>query len=220
MTALAATREAPAAADGEGVVRRCIVTGERRDRARLLRFVVGPDGEIVPDVRERLPGRGIWLAADRQALDDACRKRLFAKAARCAVHVPAELPERIEHLLVKRCGELIGLALRSGQATFGAERVREWLAMGKGGLLLQAADGAPAELRRMAGVAGGLPAVTVLTATEIGAAVGRERIVHGLLSAGPLAEQLRCEAGRLAGFRGASETMTAGPTRRSHVQRQ
>ncbi len=88
--------------------RRCIVSGETAPKHGLLRFVVGPENVIVPDLGERLPGRGIWVSADRDALQKAGDKKLFTRAAKMQVTVPEDLVKRVEMLLVKRCMDVIG----------------------------------------------------------------------------------------------------------------
>src|SRR6185312_15902132 len=110
-------------------------------KAALVRFVVSPDGTIVPDVAGRLPGRGLWLTARRDIVADAVAKRLFGRAAR-PVRVDDALPDRVETLLAARCGELIGLARRAGEAAMGFVKVERMLSAGVAGLLMGAADGA------------------------------------------------------------------------------
>lgn len=200
---------------GEGTVdpsqRRCLALGAPRDRGLLIRFVVGPEGVIVPDVDERLPGRGLWVTADRQAIDLVLRRKLFAKAARQAVRVPENLPVLLETALARRCRELLGLARRAGQGVFGQQKVRERLLGGVEGVLLEAADGAEGDCRKLRALAPAMPVVRVLSAAEIGAAVGREHIVHGLLQSGRLAERFIRESSRLAGFRPAAPLPTVQP---------
>ena len=94
--------------------RRCIVTGETLPEARLVRFVVAPDGEIVPDIEAKLPGRGIWVHADRKAVEQAVAKHLFARAAGQAVRTRADLATFTEARLVGRLLELVGIARRAG----------------------------------------------------------------------------------------------------------
>jgi predicted RNA-binding protein YlxR (DUF448 family) len=205
-----------AASSGEHAtpLRRCLASGLSAERSRLVRFAVAPDGEIVPDVDERLPGRGLWVTADRAALETARRRKLFAKAARASVRVPDDLAQRVERLLVRRCRELLGLALRSGQATFGYQRAREWLIAGKGALLLEASDGAPGDRAKLRALAGELPVVAVLTAEELGAAAGRTRLVHGVLLRGRLSDAFAREARRLAGFRAVPDSAADRTDRR------
>src|SRR5207302_9584632 len=177
---------AAAPADGSPAQRRCIVTGEVRDRGSLLRFVVGPDGAVVPDMAARLPGRGLWLTARRDIVDRAVAKRLFARAARRPVVAPAELADRIEDLLAKRCCDALGLARRAGLAVAGFDRVGEAVRRGRAGLLLFALDGAAAGRRKLGALGRDVPAATALSSAELGAAFGRERIVHVAVAAGPL----------------------------------
>lgn len=196
--------------------RRCLVTGAVRPKAELIRFVVDPDGKIMADVSESLPGRGLWLSAEREILKKACSRRLFAKAARATVQVPDGLVGEVEEALVRRCMSLIGLARRAGQAVIGYERVREWLATKRVGLLLAACDGAPTGQMKLQALAAGVPIATGLRAEELGAAAGRSRAVHVALAPGRLAERLHRDMVRLAGVRTGLEPGRAGGTRKRH----
>lgn len=188
----------------EGSQRRCIVTGEIRDRGALLRFVVGPDGAIVPDIEARLPGRGWWLTPRRDIVERAVAKRLFSRAARRPVAVPPELADRIEGLLARRCCDGLGLARRAGLAVAGFDRVSDALRRGRAGLLLFALDGAAAGRSKVAALGRDLPSASVLTTAELGAAFGRERIVHAVVAGGPLCRRLLLDLTRLAGLRAAA----------------
>lgn len=180
--------------------RRCLVSGATGDRARMLRFVLGPDMRIVPDIRERLGGRGLWLSAERDIIDRASAGGAFARAARGRVSAPADLADEVEALLRRRCLELIGLARRAGQAVGGFEKVRAWLKSGKAGLVLAARDGARDGRAKIKAVTpSGVPLIELFGAAELGAAVGRDRLVHGALAHGKLARALRRDAERLAG---------------------
>jgi hypothetical protein len=181
--------------------RRCIVSGVVDNKEHLLRFVIGPDGQVVPDIDERLPGRGIWLRARRKTLEMACSKRLFSKASRSNVVVPGDIADRVERLLLGRCLNIIGLARRAGQAVSGYEKVSAWLRAGRGGILIAAVDGAPAGRAKLRAVRPDLPVVELLNASELGATADRERTVHMVIAPGKLASDLRREAARLAGFR-------------------
>ena len=193
------------AADPAGLPqRRCIVTGEVGERGALLRFVVGPDGAIVPDIEARLPGRGLWLTPRRDIVDRAVAKRIFARAARRPVAVPPELADRIESLLARRCCDFLGLARRAGLAVAGFDRVSEALTRGRAGLLLVALDGAAGGRRKLAALGRDLPSASVLIAAELGAAFGRERIVHAAVAGGPLCRRLLLDLSRLAGLRAAA----------------
>jgi uncharacterized protein len=167
----------------------------------LLRFVIGPDGAIVPDVAARLPGRGLWLTPRRDMVERAVAKRLFARAARRPVTVPPGLADRIEGLLAQRCRDGLGLARRAGLAVGGFEKVRLAVRAGDTAVLFEAVDAAAGGRRKMRGLGRGLPIAIALTAAEIGAAFGRDHMVHASVGAGPLSARLLTDAGRLAGFR-------------------
>ncbi len=177
------------------------MTGEVHDRAALLRLVIGPDGDIVPDIDARLPGRGLWLTPRRDIVERAVAKRIFARAARRPVSASPELADRIEGLLARRCRDSLGLARRAGLAVGGFDRVSEAVRHGKVGLLLVALDGAEGSRRKLAALGRGLPAASVLTTAELGAAFGRERIVHAAVGGGKLCRRLQLDLARLAGLR-------------------
>jgi uncharacterized protein len=187
--------------------RRCIATGELRERAALLRFVVAPDGELVPDVAGRLPGRGLWLMPRRDIVERAVAKRLFARAARRPISAPLGLADRIEALLAQRCCETLGLARRAGQAVAGFERVADMVRRGRVGLLVFALDAAEAGRRRVAALGREVPAAGALTGTELGAAFGRDRVAHVAVAPGPFADRLAADMRRIAGFRAGAAVM-------------
>jgi uncharacterized protein len=181
-----------------------------RPKAALLRFVLGPDGRIVPDVAGTLPGRGLWLTARRDILAQAVTKRLFARAARQPVIVDDDLADRVGALLAERCRDRIGLARRAGQAVMGFAKVEAALAQGKVAVLLAAADGAADGRSKLRTLAAGLPLVEPLTSAELGAAFGREHVVHAALAPGRNAQALIADAARLAGFRAVPRGGEAG----------
>ena len=175
-----------------------------REKPELIRFVLGPDGRIHPDVAERLPGRGLWTLARRDIVARAVKKRLFGRAARATVGVDEDLDRRVEEQLVRRAIDLIGLARRAGLAVCGFAKVEAALDAGRTAVLIAAADGSADGRGKLKARAPGLPLVEALTSAELGAAFGRESVVHAVLKPGPLAEAFLVVAGRLAGFRGTS----------------
>lgn len=187
--------------EGAGPHRRCIVTGAVQPVEGMVRFVVGPDETLVPDIAACLPGRGLWLSADRDVVNTASGKRQFAKAARRRVEVPPGLADLVERLLLTRCLELIGLARRSGQAVTGFEKVCGELRAGRCGLVVEASDGAAGGRDKILALAGQLPVVRSLAGAELGMVFGRDHAVHVVLAKGRLADRLLMEARRLAGFR-------------------
>ena len=168
----------------------------------MLRFVIGPERTVVPDLAAKLPGRGIWLSARRDVLENARARGAFARAAKGSVTMPTDLPALIEAGLMRRVTELLGLARRAGQAVSGFQKAREWLVAGRAGLVVQAADGSPDERSRFLSGARDLPVVAPMTALALGAVFGRDHVVHAVVAKGRLAESLRIEAERLAGVLG------------------
>ncbi|MBR0681021.1 RNA-binding protein [Roseomonas eburnea] len=184
--------------DETGPLRRCIVERESLPKERMIRFVLGPGREVVPDLAGKLPGRGMWLSARGDVLERALNRGAFTRAARGPVTLPSDLRARIEDGLRARVRDLLGFARRAGQAVSGWQAGREWLQAGRAGLLVQASDGSPAERARFGGR--GLPVVTPLTAAELGVVFGRDHAVHVVVAPGRLADAIRLEAERLAGF--------------------
>lgn len=181
--------------------RRCVVTGDARAREELLRFVVDLSGNLVPDITGRAPGRGIWLSPDRDSVKTALSRKLFARAARRTLEIDPALDMQVEELLAARCGELIGLARRAGQAVAGFEKVRARLKKGEAGILLAALDGAEDGCEKLRRLAPGVSVLDCLTAGELGRAFGRDHAVHAVLAPGALAGKLENVARKLKGFR-------------------
>lgn len=181
--------------------RRCIATGEVQPKRGLIRFAVSPDGKIVPDVLEKLPGRGIWVAAERSALETAVKKRLFARSAKRPVDVPETLIEDVEALLAKRLIDGISMARKAGRAVAGFEKVKDWLGREDARILFQASDGSERGKSKLYAPGGRGSFFEVLTSSELGLSFGRERVIHAALGIGGLTERIREDAIRLSGVR-------------------
>jgi uncharacterized protein len=195
--------------------RRCIATGEVLPEGRLLRFVVGPDGCVVPDVEAKLPGRGLWLRADRQTVTNAARKQLFSRAAKVKAVAHPDLAALAEARLVQRMLGHLGIARRAGELILGFDQVERAL---RGdhppALIVEAADASPDGSRKLraAAIARGVAPFVMgeLTNEELSLAVGRANVVHAALKSGRIAERLIFDAGRLAGFRPAKPWVWPG----------
>ncbi len=175
-----------------------------------MRFVVGPEGVIVPDISERLPGRGLWLSARRDIMSEACAKNVFSKAARAQVTVPEDLVDRVEQLIRQRCLDIFGLARRAGQMLGGYEKVRSYLSglsNETAGILFAASDGAEDGRNKVGALAPDVPLVDCFTGCELGAAIGRDRLVHAVIASGGFAESLLAEVHRLVGMQKSNESI-------------
>lgn len=192
--------------DRNGPARRCIVSGESGSVGGMIRFVLSPSGEIVPDLAGKLPGRGAWLTSDRQSLRTALKRKAFSRAFRKSVDVADDLEDRLHRMLTQRLTDTIAMARKAGQAVAGAEKVRARIQSGDAAILLQATDGADDGTAKVAALAravgkGRISRVRVLESTELGLAFGREFAIHAALDAGGFAVRALNEATRLSGFR-------------------
>jgi uncharacterized protein len=184
--------------------RRDIVSGEVMAEAGLVRFVAGPDGSVVPDLARKLPGRGMWVAADREAVAAAVKKNLFARSAKAQLKAAPDLPDLVERLLRQRVLSGLGLARRAGDLTSGFEKVSAAISSGKAAWLIEASDGAADGRRKILAQARKAPRplglVGVFGAAELGLALGLENVIHTAFLAGRAAERWAEDVRRLAGF--------------------
>jgi uncharacterized protein len=184
----------------DGPDRKCIATGEVQPKYGLIRFVAGPDGQVVPDVMRKLPGRGVYVAADRSAIDRAVGKKLFARGLKQPVQVPDGLADEVERQLVRRVVTLISLARKSGDAIAGYEKVKDWLSKEEAQVLIQAIDGSGRGKSKLSTPHFG-SYIGCLTADELGMAFGRQTVIHAALASGGLTQRVVEEAQRLQGMR-------------------
>ena len=209
MTAMADDLEA--GTEGEALaspsLRRCIVTRQALEKPAMIRFVVDPEGRVTPDLKERLPGRGLWVTATREALDQAVVKHAFSKAAKQSVKVAPDLAERVTELARREVAELLGLARKSGQLVAGFEKVEAALRADKVRVLVAASDGAEDGRGKLARIAGsGVEICAPLTAAELAQALGREHAVHAAIKAGGIAEKTIIASRRFASLAQGPET--------------
>ena len=184
----------------DGPERKCIASGEVQPKHGLIRFVVGPESQLVPDILGKLPGRGIYVAADRTALELAVRKNLFSRSAKLQVKLPDELVVEVEAQLARRVVDLISLQRKAGKAVAGYEKVKSWLQTEEAEVLIQAVDGSGRGKSKLSTPHFG-HYIGWLTADELGLAFGRQTVIHGALASGGLTQRVVEEAQRLKGVR-------------------
>lgn len=205
-------------------LRQCLSTRERLPKAALLRFVIGPDGQVLPDLNEKLPGRGLWVKAERAVLETAIKKRQFIKAAKGHVDVAKNLPDLIEDMLARRCLSLLGQAHGAGLVVLGGSNVGTLLRDGAALALIEAEDGQPDGRRKMLGAlkAGQMnwlapageaePLIAgCFTSAQLSLALGRENVIHAALKDGGLSGRVLTELRRLGGFRPLRPASWAAP---------
>lgn len=186
-----------------GPMRTCIATGVEGAPEQMIRFVVGPEGDVVPDLARRLPGRGMWVRAERAALEKAVEKKLFSKAARAPVKASAELVDRVEHLLLERTLADLGRARRAGRAVAGYVKVEQMIGRHQVGLLVVADEADGDGLQKLR--ATGLPLERLGDAAALGGIFGREQAVYVAIArddaGGAFIERISVGAARWRRFR-------------------
>lgn len=185
--------------------RRDLVTHQVMDESRLIRFVAAPDGGVAPDLARKLPGRGLWVAADRASIEAAVKKNLFNRAAKAPLKPAANLADLVESLLIKRCLEQLGLARREGVLISGYEKSAAAIRSGKAAWIVEAADGSAdgrGKLLALAKHQTPPPKVCgAFSADDLSLALGLENAIHAVLLEGGRADRWTFEVERLAGFR-------------------
>ena len=198
----AMSRAEPAPPDN-GPQRTCIATGETGAPDRMIRFVVGPEGDVVPDLARRLPGRGLWVKAERAAVERAVAKNLFARAARASVKPAADLAERVERLLLERALADLSRARRAGRAVAGFVKVEQMAGQRRAGLLVVADEADGDGLSKLK--ATGLPIARLGDAAALGGIFGREQAVYVAVArddaGGAFIERIEAGAARWRGYR-------------------
>lgn len=192
------------------LVRECCLTREQKPVGDLLRFALGPDDSLVPDVDAKAPGRGAWVTASEAMVAEAVRKRAFSRSLKQAVEVPADLAQLAGRRLEERLLGALGLARKAGQLVTGAAKVEAAVRSGSVTALLTATDAAPDGRRKMLGAlharypGGGVPHYELLGSSQLGLALGLENVIHAALVAGAAADAALARAERLARYRGAN----------------
>jgi predicted RNA-binding protein YlxR (DUF448 family) len=190
-----------------GRERLCVATRTVRPVDDLIRFVVGPDGEAVPDLKRKLPGRGVWVTATQDALRDAIKRKVFARGFKREVRLPADLVAHTALLLEQAVLDALAIAGKGGQVVTGFAKVENALARETVKALVHAADAAPDGVRKLDAALrrserGDVVVVTrILTSAQLDLALGRPNVVHAALLAGPSTDTLLARLRRLERFR-------------------
>jgi predicted RNA-binding protein YlxR (DUF448 family) len=210
-------------------LRMCAVSREQRPVDELIRFVVSPQGEVIPDIKRKLPGRGLWISASRQTVAEAVRRHQFSRGFKRDVRVAESLATDTETLLARAAVEALAIAAKAGQVISGFTRVEAALADRKDRAaiagLVHASDGASDGIRKLQALARqnaadlgespDFPAVTALTSAELDLALGRSNVVHAALLAGPASKTFLSRSQTLVRYRAADADKTAGTAARN-----
>jgi uncharacterized protein len=212
--------------DRSATMRMCAVTRQVRPIDELIRFVVAPSGEVIPDLKRKLPGRGLWVSASRQTLAEAVRRHQFSKGFKREVRVSPTLPADTEALLVRSTLDALAMAAKAGQVISGFGKVEDALASRQTRTsveaLIHASDGAADGIRKLDAVlrqnavvndkSSPIPVVTALTSEQLDLALGRSNVIHAALLAGPASKTFLSRSQILVRYRMADADKTAGNT--------
>ena len=196
-----------------GQERLCIVAREVKPVSEMIRFVIGPDRGVVPDLKRRLPGRGVWVTSTRAAIAEAVKRRAFGRGFKAEVRVAPDLSDEVERLLERSALDALGIARKGGRAALGFTQVERALASEPVVALLHATGAAREGVRKLAAAtrarlgekAGDLPVVEQFTAAQLDLAFGRPNVVHAALLAGSASD------GFLARYRNLERFRAIGP---------
>lgn len=219
--------------DKSATMRMCAVTREVRPIDELIRFVVSPQGEVVPDLKRKLPGRGLWVSASHRTVAEAVRRHQFSKGFKREVRAAATLAADTEALLVRSATEALAMAAKAGQVVSGFSKVEGALtlrqAQSQVRALIHASDGAADGIRKLDAIARQksgnpgelqdfgpeIPIVTALTSAELDLALGRSNVIHAALLAGPASKTFLSRSQILVRYRMADDDKTAGVAKNS-----
>jgi len=220
--------------DRSATVRMCAVTRQVRPIDELIRFVVSPQGEVIPDLKRKLPGRGLWVSASREAVAEAGRRSQFSKGFKRDVRVAPTLAADTESLLVRSVIEALAMAAKAGQVISGFSKVEGALeqrqAQNSVKALIHASDGAADGIRKLDAVARQnagngdesreIPVVRALTSEQLDLALGRSNVIHAALLAGPASKTFLSRSHTLVRYRMADDDKTVGkPAKNSETNR-
>jgi predicted RNA-binding protein YlxR (DUF448 family) len=203
-----------------GTERMCAVTRAVRPIDELIRFVVAPSGEVIADLKRKLPGRGLWVSATHQAVAEAVRRNQFGKGFKRSVRAAPTLPEDTENLLVRGAIEALAMAAKAGQVVAGFAKVEGALQQHQAVALIHAADGATDGIRKLdailrqntlnTGESYEIPVIGALTSEQLDLALGRSNVIHAALLAGSAGKTFLSRSQILVRYRMADDDGTAG----------
>ena len=204
---------------GSATMRMCAVSREVRPVDELIRFVVTPSGEVIADLKRKLPGRGLWISASRDAVAEAVRRHQFSRGFKRDVRVATTLAGDTEVLLERFVVDALAIAAKAGQVVAGFGKVETALREGTVAILIHASDGAEDGIRKLDVLArpnGGnfgakpqIPIVTALKSAELDLALTRSNVIHAAVLAGPASRTFLSRSQMLVRYRMADDDKTA-----------
>jgi uncharacterized protein len=202
-----------------GTERMCVVTRRVRPIDELIRFVLSPTGEPVPDLKRKLPGRGMWVSASHKAVAEAVKRNLFARGFKKNVKPSADLAGETDKLMLRGVSEALAMVAKAGQVVSGFTKVEDALRRNTAGILLHATDGAADGIRKLDGIARQnaafgdetdlLPIISLLKSDELDLALGRSNVIHAAVLTGPAGKTFLSRSQNLVRYRMADADINA-----------
>ena len=205
----------PDAIEDSGPERTCAATGWKGPPEAMLRFALSADGVVTPDIRRRLPGRGVWIRLDATTVRQAAARQVFARAFRAKAEAAPGLADDVDRLLEADALQFLSLVNKAGQIVAGAFKVEAAIASGKAVGLIHASDGSADgalkldhRLRSLEGEAAPTPRINIFASRQLDLALGRTNVIHAALIAGEASAAFLAKAERLTQFRTGVATLS------------
>jgi len=199
----------------EPLQRQCAVTREVLPVSDLLRLVVGPDGNVVPDLKRKLPGRGVWIRATRSTVEIAIKRNIFSRTFKTGVTVNPDLPDMIDGLMVHAALSALSFCRKAGELVTGFAKVQAALQRDPVTAIIHAEDASDDGVRKISAILtgkfetpNGIPSIRLFNSTQLDLALGRSNVIHAALLAGRASENFLAQVGSLEVFREISATQS------------
>jgi predicted RNA-binding protein YlxR (DUF448 family) len=192
------------------------VTGVKDAPEAMLRFALAADSSVVPDIRRKLPGRGVWTRLSADAVRRAAAKGAFARAFRANAEAPSGLAESVDALLERDALQALSIANKAGLVVTGAFKVDSAIEAGGVAALVQASDGAPdgaakraqALRAKLGPAAGTIERINLFSSGQLDLALGKANVIHAALKSGAASSAFLAKAERLRRYRASEADVT------------
>ena len=186
--------------------RRCIVERSSKPKDQLIRFVLGPDNQVYPDLKHKLPGRGVWVSANRKLVEQALEKNLFARGFKARCTVSKDLAQTIDDQLEATCLGLLSMAKKAGQIVTGFDKVASRIKAGEVEILIAASDAADDGREKLERsyikASNGGPVINLFSSGQMNLVLGGANVIHAAITRGTMAKNILAAADKLALYRG------------------
>jgi len=203
------------AREDDGMERTCVVTRRTGSPDEMIRFVLDPEGVVTPDIKRKLPGRGVWVTARAKEVAEAVKKRAFSRGFKTEAKAPADLPALVDALIERDCLQALSLANKAGAVVTGFAKVEATIGKGQVAGLLHARDGGADGIRKLGqalrrlGEGDATPQIILFDSSQLDLAMGRTNVIHAALVKGSAAAGLLARCAKLEFYRSGASAQTA-----------